>query len=36
MMDTDYGADDFRDDPESWGLKLVANTAGARLYKVIP
>ena len=36
ISDTGYGADDFRDDPEAWGLTLVANGYGARLYKVTP
>lgn len=35
MVDTDFAAEDIRDDPESWGLKLVARTRGARLYKVV-
>lgn len=33
MWDTDYGADDIRDDPEAWGLDLIAADAGARLYR---
>ncbi len=33
MFDTDYGAGDFRDDPEAWGLKPIASTGGARLYR---
>jgi len=33
MRDTDYGAGDIRDDAEAWGLKLVASTEGARLYR---
>ncbi len=36
MVDTDFAAEDIRDDPESWGLKLVARTRAARLYKVAP
>jgi hypothetical protein len=36
MHDTDWGADDFRDDPEGWGLKEVARGYGARLYEVLP
>ena len=34
MRDTDYGAEDIRDDPESWGLKEIALGFGARLYRV--
>jgi hypothetical protein len=33
--DSDYGADDFRDDPVAWGLKQVAVGYGIRIYKVI-
>jgi len=33
MWDTDFGASDFRGDPEAWGLELVAADSGARLYK---
>jgi hypothetical protein len=33
--DSDYGADDFRDDPEAWGLMQVASGYGIRIYKVI-
>jgi hypothetical protein len=36
MHDTDWGADDFRDDPEGWGLKEIARGYGARLYEVLP
>jgi hypothetical protein len=36
ILDTDWGADDFRDDPEGWGLKEVARGYGARLYEVLP
>jgi hypothetical protein len=35
MGDQDYGAEDMRDDPESWGLQQIASGYGARLYKVI-
>jgi hypothetical protein len=34
MRDTDYGAADIRDDPESWGLEEIAAGFGARLYRV--
>ncbi len=34
MRDTDFGAGDIRDDPESWGLEEVAVGNGARLYRV--
>lgn len=36
MNDTDFGADDMRDDPEAWGLKEIARGYGARLYEVMP
>ena len=36
IRDTDWGADDFRDDPEAWALKLVAKEGNAALYKVVP
>ena len=36
LRDTDYGAEDIRDDPESWGLKEIAVGFGARIYQVIP
>lgn len=35
MKDTDYAAEDFRKEPEAWGLKAVANVPGATLYKVV-
>jgi hypothetical protein len=35
LRDTDYGAEDIRDDPESWGLKEIAAGFGARIYQVI-
>ncbi len=35
LRDTDYGAEDIRDDPESWGLKEIAVGFGARIYQVI-
>ena len=34
IRDTDYGAEDLRDDPESWGLEEIAVGYGARLYRV--
>lgn len=33
MYDTDFGADDIREDPEAWGLEEIARGFGARLYK---
>jgi len=36
IAETDYGADDFRDDPEFWGLQQIASTPQARLYQVVP
>jgi len=35
MQDTDWGADDMIDDPESWGFEVVAKGYGARIYKVV-
>ena len=35
MQDTDWGADDMREDPESWGFKEIAKGHGARIYKVV-
>jgi hypothetical protein len=32
--DDNYGADDFRDDPEAWGLRQVGSGYGIRIYKV--
>ncbi|MFM2124484.1 MAG: hypothetical protein RL328_935 [Acidobacteriota bacterium] len=33
LGDGDFGAADVREDPETWGLKLVAEDSGMRLYK---
>jgi hypothetical protein len=35
MNDTDFGAEDMREDPESWGFKEIAKGHGARIYKVV-
>jgi len=35
MQDTDWGAEDMRDDPESWGFEVLASGYGARIYKVV-
>jgi hypothetical protein len=35
MQDTDWGADDMREDPASWGFETVAKGYGARIYKVV-
>lgn len=35
MNDTDWGAEDMREDPESWGFKEIAKGYGARIYKVV-
>ncbi len=35
MQDTDWGAEDMSDDPESWGLEVIAKGYGARIYKVV-
>jgi hypothetical protein len=34
MQDTDWGAADMREDPESWGFEEIAKGSGARIYKV--
>jgi hypothetical protein len=36
VQDGDSGADDYRDDPEAWGLMVVAKVPGATLYRVVP
>lgn len=33
LFDSDFGAEDLRDDPEAWGLQQIASVNGARLYK---
>jgi hypothetical protein len=33
LYDTDFGAEDVREDPEAWGLQQIAMGYGARLYK---
>ena len=35
MQDTDWGAEDMREDPDSWGVKEIAKGYGARIYKVV-
>jgi Dolichyl-phosphate-mannose-protein mannosyltransferase len=35
MQDSDWGAEDMREDPESWGFKEIAKGYGARIYKVV-
>lgn len=35
MNDTDWGADDMREDPGSWGFQEIARGYGARIYKVV-
>jgi hypothetical protein len=35
MRDTDWGAQDMREDPASWGFKEIAKGYGARIYKVV-
>jgi len=34
VQDTDWGAEDMREDPESWGFEVIAKGYGARIYKV--
>jgi len=36
VEDSDFGASDYLDDPESWGFEIVGRTPKATLYKVIP
>ncbi|HLX42302.1 MAG TPA: discoidin domain-containing protein [Bryobacteraceae bacterium] len=36
IQDGDMGADDFKDDPESWGLEVCGQTARATLYRILP
>jgi hypothetical protein len=33
IYDSDFGAEDFAQDPEAWGLKLIARAYGARVFK---
>jgi hypothetical protein len=35
MQDSDWGADDMREDPGSWGFQEIARGYGARIYKVV-
>lgn len=35
LNDTDWGADDVREDPGSWGFQEIARGYGARIYKVV-
>jgi len=35
MQDTDWGAEDMREDPDSWGFEVIAKGYGARIYKVV-
>jgi hypothetical protein len=35
MQDTDWGATDMLEDPESWGFEVIAKGYGARIYKVV-
>lgn len=36
IQDTDWGAADFNDDPEVWGLAVVARSTGGTLFRVLP
>ena len=36
VQDGDWGADDYNDDPEAWGLAVVARVPGATLFRVVP
>ncbi|MEP7354164.1 MAG: hypothetical protein ABI824_13115 [Acidobacteriota bacterium] len=35
LYDTDFSAKDILEDPEAWGLKVVAEEGGAKLYRTI-
>jgi hypothetical protein len=35
LNDTDFSAKDILEDPDAWGLKIVSEVAGAKLYKSI-
>jgi hypothetical protein len=35
IADTNNGAEDFAEDPEAWGLKLIGHTEGERLYQTV-
>lgn len=35
LYDGNYGAQDFARDPDAWGLKLIAQGYGARLYRTV-
>lgn len=36
IQDGDFGAGDYADDPDTWGLQIVAREADVTLYKVMP
>lgn len=36
IFDDDWSADDFRDDPEAWGLTAIARASNGTLFKVQP
>ena len=36
IQDSDWGAADFNDDPELWGLAAVAHDSGGTLFRVLP
>ena len=36
IQDSDWGAADFNDDPELWGLVAVAHDSGGTLFRVLP
>jgi hypothetical protein len=36
IQDSDWGATDFNDDPELWGLAAVARASGGTLFRVLP
>jgi hypothetical protein len=35
IYDSNFGAEDFAEDPEVWGLKLIGRVSAARLYQTI-
>jgi hypothetical protein len=35
LADNDFGYDDFKEDPEAWGIKFIRETNRSRLYEII-
>lgn len=34
--DSDFGGDDYADDPNEWGMRIVARSGDANLYRILP